>query len=109
MPFPQGDHGVFIFQRKRQMHPVHTSTPVTIGEILGAIKEAAKDGSIYLEPTRDFTIGDAADLLACSSKHVYSLISRGHLDAYKLGHTTRITGESIDAMRSVRYKPKSAT
>jgi len=84
-------------------------TPVTIGEILGAIKEAAKDGSIYLEPTRDFTIGDAADLLACSSKHVYSLISRGHIDAYKLGHTTRITGESIDAMRSVRYKPKSAT
>ena len=91
------------------MHPENKPTPVTIGEILGVIKEAAKDGSIYLEPTRDYTIGGSADLLNCSPKHVYSLISRGILDAYKLGNTTRITGESIDAMRSVRYKPKSAT
>ena len=91
------------------MSPDRTSTPVTIGEILGAIREAAKKGSIYLEPTRDFTIGGTADLLNCSHKHVYSLVSRGFLDAYKLGHTTRITGESIDAMRAVRYKPKTST
>jgi excisionase family DNA binding protein len=90
------------------MHSERKPTPVTIGEILGAIKDAAKNGSIYLEPSRDFTIGAAADLLGCSTKHIYSLISREILDAYKLGNTTRVTGESIDAMRSVRYKPKSS-
>ena len=91
------------------MHSESKPTPVTIGEILGAIKDAAKNGSIYLEPTRDYTIGGSADLLNCSPKHIYSLISRGILDAYKLGNTTRVTAESIDAMRSVRYKPKSST
>ena len=91
------------------MDSENNPTPVTIGEILGAIKDAAKNGSIYLEPTRDYTIGGSADLLNCSPKHIYSLISREILDAYKLGNTTRVTGESIDAMRSVRYKPRSST
>jgi excisionase family DNA binding protein len=51
----------------------------------------------------DLTIQEAAHIFGCTQKHVYELINRGMLAAYKIGRASRITSESVDRVRSTPF------
>jgi excisionase family DNA binding protein len=55
----------------------------------------------------DLSIQEAARLLSCSPKHIWTLINERALDKYELGRVNRITYESIQRLRENGHrKPK---
>lgn len=57
---------------------------------------------------RDYSITDTAHVLGVTAPTIYKLIGRGELDSYKAGNARRITGQSIDRLRSGGKKPGRA-
>ena len=50
--------------------------------------------------TPDYTVDKAAQRLAVSRVLIYKLIKEKKLQSYKLGRCTRITHESLEALRA---------
>ena len=50
-------------------------------------------------PRPDLSLDAAAVELSCSRMHVYRLVKAGKLQAYKVGHITRIRRECLDALK----------
>ena len=48
----------------------------------------------------DLTIQEAARLLSCSPKHIWTLINERGLDSYRLGRVNRVTSESFQRLRA---------
>ena len=56
--------------------------------------------SQVFDPSRDYTVTETCTILNCTNPTVYALMGRGDLDGYKVGRARRITGESIQRLRS---------
>lgn len=55
-----------------------------------------------IPPEPDFTVAQAATWLVVTRQTIYDQIGKGKLHAYKIGRATRITRESIEALRAAR-------
>ncbi len=49
------------------------------------------------QDNRLVNVAEVAEYLACSERHVWNLIARGQLPAYRLGAITRFRPEEVDA------------
>jgi len=49
---------------------------------------------------RDRSVNETCSLLGVTAPSIYKLIALGELDSYKIGRARRITGESIQRLRS---------
>jgi excisionase family DNA binding protein len=48
----------------------------------------------------DLTVNHAAEELACSTRKIWDMISKGEVQTYTLGRVRRITRESLDAYKA---------
>lgn len=52
------------------------------------------------EELRDRSVNETCAILGVTSPVIYKLIAKGELDSYKVGRSRRITGESIQRLRT---------
>jgi excisionase family DNA binding protein len=57
----------------------------------------------------DLTIQEAARLLACTQKHIWTLINHGGLDKYELGRVNRVTYESFQRLRQNGHRQRQVS
>jgi len=53
-----------------------------------------------MEKINDKSISETSAILGCTNPTIYKLIGQGVLDSYKVGRSRRVTGESIQRLRS---------
>ena len=64
--------------------------------------------SAYQARRADLTIEETAHELNCSVMHVYRMLNRGTISAYKVGRNTRVRRESLDALKNNNpWKPSA--
>ena len=61
-----------------------------------------------LEQSRDLSVSETCAVLGVTPPTIYKLLGRGELDGYLVGRSRRITGESIDRLRSGGKRGASA-
>ena len=61
-----------------------------------------------LEQSRDLSVSETCAVLGVTPPTIYKLLGRGELDGYLVGRSRRITGESIDRLRSGGKRRASA-
>jgi len=54
------------------------------------------------QASRDFTVTETCAYFNVSTPTVYRLLDQGKLEGYTVGHSRRITAESIQRLREVR-------
>jgi excisionase family DNA binding protein len=57
----------------------------------------------------DLSIQEAARLLSCSPKHIWTLINEGGLDKYELGRVNRVTYESFQRLRQNGHRQRQVS
>ncbi len=58
----------------------------------------------FFDPSRDYSVADTSSILSCTNPTIYALLKKGDLDSYKVGRSRKITGESIQRLRSGKTK-----
>ena len=53
-----------------------------------------------LDQSRDLSVNETCAILGVTPPTIYKLLARGELKGYLVGRSRRITGESIDKLRS---------